>query len=679
MSPTKSSLRAPGSGALALGASIVLAATTAPAAGVSAYLPLNLEPEIERDVERVLILADEPVLKRPFAVALVQDALPQACRRNRPLCERVRRYLKRYARDYAVTYASATGTAASGADVNVPNAYGESAHSHYDVAAQAFVQPSDYFMASAGTVAYQGRTSATGSMLSVGTNWAQLDVGYRPRWWSPVTDSTMMVSTEAPTMPSVTLSNYEPLGSWGFQYELFLAQMSSTDRIAFMGQGTSELARGNPKLFGAQLSFEPVSGWSIGINRQLQYGGGGLPDSVHFLVNDFFHPAGTNQTLGKQQASYMSRVLIPTKTPFAVYVQYAGQNTLDGGSYLLGLPGTTLGLDFPVLGHGLDLTYEVTEWVNRWYASNGVFFDGMTQYRLPTGQWGAAERVFGDGVGARTQMLRLGWEPSFGGYLEGRVRTLINQPYGQYAYRHYLDASVRYSRPWRGVTVGGEVESGRDVFGQSFSRLSGFVRYGDGEADRGYDDAAATADDDTASDPAMDGGAADGAAADGERRPIELFVDGGVNVDKVRSDIEKGLPITWSPLEATPHLALGARRAVSRKEDLGARVEFDEVQGHALIGIRALDFRRRLGDHFAWGVFAGVDRWDLATPAYSLDLGLGFQWRNFLPHWDLGFDLRHGQNVAREHLLPTDVQGVRPDSLYKIEQALFYVSRTFSF
>ena len=35
-----------------------------------------------------------------------------------------------------------------------------------------------------------------------------------------------------------------------------------------------------------------------------------------------------------------------------------------------------------------------------------------------------------------------------------------------------------YSRPWKELTVGGEVFAGRDVFGQTFWRLSGFVRYG---------------------------------------------------------------------------------------------------------------------------------------------------------------------------------------------------------
>ena len=50
-----------------------LAAASVRAEGVSAYIPLNLEPEMERQIERVLILANEPILKRPFAVELVRE------------------------------------------------------------------------------------------------------------------------------------------------------------------------------------------------------------------------------------------------------------------------------------------------------------------------------------------------------------------------------------------------------------------------------------------------------------------------------------------------------------------------------------------------------------------------------------------------------------------------------
>src|SRR5271154_4332731 len=101
---------------------VAFASETAGAGGVSAYIPLNLEPEMERQIERVLILADEPILKRPFAVALVELALPAACKKDEALCARVKKYLERYSRDYALTHASITGSAAhgGGADV-VPN------------------------------------------------------------------------------------------------------------------------------------------------------------------------------------------------------------------------------------------------------------------------------------------------------------------------------------------------------------------------------------------------------------------------------------------------------------------------------------------------------------------------------------------------------------------------------
>ncbi len=630
-----------------------------PAGGVSAYLPLNLEPETERQIERVLILADEPILKRPFAVALVELALPQACEVDKPLCLKVKKYLERYSRDYAVTHASATGSIHRGAAEVDPNQHGLPLQSPYELSVQGFVQPNDYFLASAGVITYQGRSVFTGSMLSFGFSWAQIDVGYRDHWFSPTTDSTMMVGTEAPTMPSVTLSNYEPLTRLGFQYEFFLARMSSSDHILGRGQGTTIESRGNPKLFGAQLSIEPFSGWSLGINRQLQYGGGGLPDSASFLARDFFKPGGQSQTQGNQEASYISRFIFPSKTPFAFYVQYAGENTLDGGSYLLGESSLTVGIDFPKLWHHFDLTYETSEWQNGWYVNN-PFLDGMTNNGLVLGHWGADQRLFNDGVGARSQMLRVGWEPPFGGYLEGRVRTLVNQNYGAFPYHHYLDVTMRYSRPWNDLTVGGELDAGHDSFGKSFSRLSGFVRYGGDQHTREYD-----LDDDGATPDAAD------------THGSELFVEAGANANQVRTDLEKGTPITTSRVSFGPHFAVGARRAVSANNDLGVRVEIDQVNGHSLIGVRPVDYRYRAGENLALDLFAGVDRYDLATPAYSLYGGVGAQWRNVLPGWDVGSDFRFAQNIARNHVLASDPQGVRPDSFYKITSLIAYVSRRF--
>jgi hypothetical protein len=639
------------------------------AEGVSAYLPLNLEPEMERQIERVLILADEPILKRPFAVALVLDALPQACSVDKPLCTKVRRYLERYSRDYAVTHASATGAVAHDKDGGVvPNAYGMPVKSPWELSAQGYVQPNDYLLLSAGAVAYEGRAVPVGSLLSFGFHWAQVDIGYRDHWLSPATDSSMLLSTEAPTTPSVTLSNYEPLTRLGFQYEFFLTRLSqSGDNILYNRIESS----GTPRLFGTQLSVEPFPGWSLGVNRLLEYGGGsGLPGSAGFLLRDFFKPSGLSQSQGNQQASYVSRFLYPGKTPFAVYFQYAGEDNSDGGSYLLGNAALTAGIDIPRIGRHFDVTYEISEWQNLWYVNN-IFLDGMTNRGLVLGNWGADQRNFGDGVGARSQMLRVGWEPPFGGYLEERIRTLANQTYyggdsrdysgmPAFPYHRYYDVTVRYSRPWDGVTVGGEAFVGRDVDGKSFSRLSGFVRYGgDGR----------TRDDGALDEDAYGGGPDD--------RRAERFVDGGFNLSQVHTNLEPGTPTTASKWGVDPHLGLGARRAVSANNDLGVRLEVDQVDGHTLIGLRPIDYRYRFGRHFSLGAFAGVARYNEATPAYSVYFGSEALWRDLLPRWDLGFDVRHAQNLARDHVLAADPQGTRPETFYKIDSGVFFLSRRF--
>jgi hypothetical protein len=661
-------------------------AAAAQAEPLSAYLPLNLEPEMERQIERVLILADEPILKRPFPVELVKAALPDACRKDAALCARVRRYLERYSYNYGVTHASATAAGTSGAHVVLPNQHGMTANDDWELSASGYVQPSDYLLASVGGIAYSGRTQATGSMVSVGASWAQLDAGYRDHWLSPMTDTgSMLFSTESPTSPSVTLSNWEPLTRLGFQYEFVLSRLSQTsansgaslpgDNLIYNGVP----GRGDPHLFSMQLSIEPFPGWSLGLNRNLEYGGGdGLPGSARFLLRDFFKPSGVSQNQGNQEASYISRFIFPGKTPFAVYFQYAGEDNSNGGSYLLGNAALSAGIDFPRIGRHLDATYEIAEWQNIWYV-HFIFQDGMTNYGDVLGTWGADQRVFGDGVGARSQMLRLGWEPPFGGYLEARARTLVNQDYyagggehrqyfpGQpppYPYHQYYDLSLSYSRPWGGVTVGAQATAGRDVDGDSFTRFAAFVRYG-GEARSREDDAGEAGSDDDAQ-----------SGANGTRG-AEWFVDAGVNANQVRTDPGPPNPITKSAVGFGPHFGLGARRAVSTNNDLGVRLELDQVDGHSLIGVRPIDYRHRFGDAFALSLFAGVDRYDVATPAYSVYGGVGAQWRNFLRNWDLGADLRYGQNIARDKVLPTDVSADRPDTFYKIASGVLYLSRTF--
>jgi hypothetical protein len=642
------------------------------ARGVTPYLPLNLDPDVERQVERVLILAGKPVMTRPIPAAVVYDALPRACKLDPVLCEHVRKFLSHYMHTEGIGFATLEGSVAHGSsNIIMPNQHGETVDSRYQAAAMGYVQPSDYMLVSVGGVAYEGHTAPTGSMLSLGFDWAQLDLGYRDHWWSPMTTSSMLISTEAPTMPSITLSNYEPLTPLGLQYELFVARMSETDEIE-LTDGT--FTRGNPKFAGLHLGIEPVTGWSLAANRVLIFGGGAaggqsVTDIIRALVN-----AGEAQTkgfgnpdanVGKQEGSVTSRFIVPGPVPFAMYFEYAANDTSRGHSYLFGKPALCGGLHLPRLGP-LDVTYEICDWEKTWYVHGASpaqvgYLQGITNYGATIGNWFGDQRVFGDAPGGQSNMLRLGWEPPFGGRFETQVSTLVNDLYAGevYPYHHELLASLSYSHPWREFALGAEVDAGRDVFGDHYTRLAAFLRYGD---------ALRTAYPESADD-----------AYAGERIPgSEMFVDVGANANKVLVDILNTTPRYDTGVSGGPDLGFGARRAVSDNQDLGVRIEGLGVRDHLLLAVRALDYRYRFGKHFALGAFVGAARYSVATPAYGWWLGGGAQWRELLPGWDLNLDYFYGDELARERSLPSDPQGgYRPEAFYSPSGVRLYLSRKF--
>jgi hypothetical protein len=208
--------------------------------------------------------------------------------------------------------------------------------------------------------------------------------------------------------------------------------------------------------------------------------------------------------------------------------------------------------------------------------------------------------------------------------------------------------------------VGGEVETGRDVFGGNFSRIAGFVRYDEGSA----------------------GGASISGNPDDESSLLhagEVFVDVGGQNNRTNVDLTDLVHRKTGPAHYGAHVAIGARRFVSDNSDLGARIEADDVAGHSLIGVRALDYRYRFRGPLAFTFFVGAARYALETPAYGIYYGAGLQWRNILPRWDLGFDYRYANSVARDHLLPTDPASTAPrnDSFYNISLFTLSISRNF--
>ena len=99
------------------------------------------------------------------------------------------------------------------------------------------------------------------------------------------------------------------------------------------------------------------------------------------------------------------------------------------------------------------------------------------------------------------------------------------------SYHHYYDFTATYSHPWKDATIGGEVMYGRDIFGESFWRLSGFVRYGGDSKTR---------DDGEVEDESYQGGA--------NPKGSEVFADIGFNVNRVTVNLVPEIPQYNTPV-----------------------------------------------------------------------------------------------------------------------------------
>lgn len=640
----------------------VLPLSSAAARGVSPYLPLNLSSDIERQVERVLTLAGKPVMRRPIAAATVLDALPQACELDRAACETVRRYLRRYMRNYAVTSAQLEGTLATGdSDSVLPNQHGEHADSAWRANASAYFQWGDYVLVNAGGVAYDGEARPTGSFLSVGFDFAQLDIGFRDHWLSPLRDSASLISTQAPTMPSITLSNYEPISPLGLSYEIFGAEMSEQDGIAYQGGTTS----GSPHIAGLQLGIEPTVGYALSATRITQYGGGarggnGFSDFVDALLK-----RSNDQDVGggeatNRVASLASSILFPGRIPFAFNIEYAGEDNAYAEGYRLGATNISLGLDLPRLGDRFDATIEISEWQNDWYV-HSIYSQGLTEEGRVLGHWFGDQRQFANAVGGDSQMLSIGWRRKPGQHWRAMYRTMALDPrwvrsgvvpdYDRY---HFLSLSLATN--WESFPIEFELGGGRDVFGDSFARLSASF--------------------DVIARDRLSGGVWED--AEPKRSRAEWFVDVGAFRSKALKLLEIGVPPEPATRGTNGHVGFGARRSVSERSDIGFRIELDDIDEDYLLSLRAIDYRYRLGRKIALSGFFGVARYDYGLATNGYYWGAGIQLRDVLPKWDVGVDVRHYEKLNRDKALPTDPipsPETHPRLYIDIDGTSFYITR----
>lgn len=158
----------------------------------------------------------------------------------------------------------------------------------------------------------------------------------------------------------------------------------------------------------------------------------------------------------------------------------------------------------------------------------------------------------------------------------------------------------------------------------------------------------------------------------------EVFVDVGAHSSRLEGDFP-GAAEKSTSTQGGAHLGVGLRRELA-KGSIGARIELDDVDGDLLLAVRALDYRRHLSQRFALTAFAGAARLDYATPAYGYYLGGGIELKELWPSWTLALDIRVGDKIARDSLLPSDPPPTsegRNDIFYDLRGFSLYLSRRF--
>jgi len=460
-----------------LAASLALGMDVANAEGISRYLPVGRSADIERLAERGLLVAGQAVMRRPIAMERVRAALPTICARDAALCASLEGWFATHDAPVTVTEASLRLGTASAASGSWPNQHGMSTDSIVAASVSTSWQSSPFLAFNAGVVAWVGDLRPDGSYLSFGISAMQWDIGYRDHWLSPMSDSAMLISTQAPNPFSVTVSNPQPLSRFDFRYELFVAMLDTSNRIVY-GDGTTT---GRPRLAGMQLAIEPVEGIALSYNRLMQYGGGLRANGYRDLFEAFFDPSGSDNTgtaddFGNQLSSLAAEVVFPGRHPFSVYMEYAGEDTSRSSNLRLGNVAFSAGLRLPSLGPGLDLTLEFSEWQNEWY-THFIYLDGLRRHGHVIGHWGADQRTVDEDFGARSAMLRLTWSSPSGWRVESALRALRNDAQDQPDDRDALWWSLDASRPWRRYRIGISSWLGRDTHGDDDVSLGVFLRF----------------------------------------------------------------------------------------------------------------------------------------------------------------------------------------------------------
>ena len=453
-------------------------------ADVGKYLPIDLPADVSVVLDNVMILAGDPVIKRPITVERVRSAIDKAKDKHPARLTLLVKYLERFESAFGVTSASVSASS-SGEKFVRPLAQGESFDSNYRVALSGYIQPSSWLNINLGGYSFDDPVNESNSSylnssyLSLFGGHFQLDVGMRDHWFGPFQSADMLVSTQAANAPSVTLSNVVPFSQYGVYYEFFYAQLSESDSILNRETGLRE--SGNPKLFGFHLSVNPFDGFAIGVNRLLQYGGASRDESASGLFGAFFSIKTNDNSgiegndFGNQLSSITTQFTFDSGVPLSIYMEYAGEDTSYASEVHIGNTSMMAGFRLPSFAQSYDFTYEYANWQNSWY-TNGNYGDGLSNDGLYIGHWAASASEYNSSSGVDSHYVKIGSQLSLTSYLSVEFRSAKSGHFGSGEAWSMELLGIQLMQRWREHRFELNLDVGRER-DERFSVVSGVWRW----------------------------------------------------------------------------------------------------------------------------------------------------------------------------------------------------------
>lgn len=454
------------------------------AQGISPYLPLNMAPEIEAQIERAMALTPSAPLTKPYKAKELLDRIEHIKESHPELYRRLNSYLARYKKTVVVNHLAADLSLSNSTNKSMPNQRGVSVENNYTLSGSvyAFVNPYLYGSVGAQYSDDEGFTH-TNTHVGFGFEYAQVEIGYREHWFSPFQDGAMLVSTNAEPETSITISNTTPITDWDFRYEIFYSKLAKVEGIRL----GDEVFPGNPRHAGIHLSFAPLDNWTIGFNRTMQFGGGKREVGFRDILEAIFNPAGKdnvdgsdgtdpNYEFGNQQASITSKLNVDWGMPLSLYAEYGGEDTTNRSNFSLGNATMSFGVYAPFVTKDMSLRYEFSDWSSRWYIHH-LYQQGYTNNGNVLGHWGGDNRLFGDDTPANTHSINLNWDIADNQLLDVTLRAIHNKDNTRFNYQNAYELQAEYSYATSNGFYGIGIYAGKDVFGDSFSKLSGYYRW----------------------------------------------------------------------------------------------------------------------------------------------------------------------------------------------------------